>query len=96
MFGLPWTDARKTVSNLLILLFTAAHLINSSMVRKCLVLFIIKQLCNNLGFSYEGTAYRPATQSGVYRSEGYAKPYNNSYKAHSMEGRQSNQRFDYV
>ncbi|XP_053088198.1 claudin-18-like isoform X2 [Pangasianodon hypophthalmus] len=45
---------------------------------------------------YEGTAYKPATQSGIYRSEGYPKTYNSSYKAHSIDGRQSNQRFDYV
>ncbi|XP_053492563.1 claudin-18 isoform X2 [Ictalurus furcatus] len=45
---------------------------------------------------YEGTAYKPATQSAVYRSEGYPKTYNSSYKAQSMEGRPSNQRFDYV
>ncbi|GAA6099626.1 claudin-18-like [Tachysurus ichikawai] len=45
---------------------------------------------------YEGTVYKPATQSGIYRSEGYSKNHNSSYKAHSMDGRPTNQGFDYV
>uniref|UniRef100_A0A4W4E5V8 Claudin n=1 Tax=Electrophorus electricus TaxID=8005 RepID=A0A4W4E5V8_ELEEL len=46
--------------------------------------------------SYKGTPYKAATQSGFYRSEGKSKAYNESYKAQSMDGHRSNQRFDYV
>ncbi|XP_026863571.1 LOW QUALITY PROTEIN: claudin-18-like [Electrophorus electricus] len=45
---------------------------------------------------YKGTPYKAATQSGFYRSEGKSKAYNESYKAQSMDGHRSNQRFDYV
>uniref|UniRef100_A0A3B4DH75 Claudin n=1 Tax=Pygocentrus nattereri TaxID=42514 RepID=A0A3B4DH75_PYGNA len=43
---------------------------------------------------YDGTSYKAA--SGMYRSEGKSKTYNESYRAQSMDGRHSTQRFDYV
>ncbi|XP_062852560.1 claudin-18-like [Trichomycterus rosablanca] len=46
---------------------------------------------------YEGqAAYKAATHSNIYRSEGHPKTYDEAYKPQSMEGRRSNQRFDYV
>ncbi|XP_030647858.1 claudin-18-like [Chanos chanos] len=46
---------------------------------------------------YAGTAYKSATHSAIYRSEAKSRPnYDESFKAHSMEGRRSNQKFDYV
>ncbi|XP_070688793.1 claudin-18-like [Pempheris klunzingeri] len=46
---------------------------------------------------YDGMAYKAASQHTIYRSDTRPRTaYNDSYKAHSMDGRQSNQRFDYV
>ncbi|XP_030578845.1 claudin-18-like [Archocentrus centrarchus] len=46
---------------------------------------------------YDGMAYKAASQSAMYRSDTRSRPvYNDSYKAQSMDGRQANQRFDYV
>ncbi|KAM3620408.1 uncharacterized protein V6R79_022797 [Siganus canaliculatus] len=46
---------------------------------------------------YNGMAYKAASQHTAYKSDVRSRPvHNDSYKAHSVEGRQSNQRFDYV
>ncbi|XP_044055206.1 claudin-18-like isoform X2 [Siniperca chuatsi] len=46
---------------------------------------------------YDGMAYKAASQHTTYKADTRPRPaYNDSYKAQSMEGRQSNQRFDYV
>ncbi|XP_035502667.1 claudin-18 isoform X2 [Scophthalmus maximus] len=46
---------------------------------------------------YDGMAYKAASQHTMYKSDIRPRPaYNDSYKAHSVDGRQSNQRFDYV
>ncbi|CAK6956279.1 claudin-18-like [Scomber scombrus] len=46
---------------------------------------------------YDGMAYKAASHHTVYKSETRPRTaYNDSYKAQSMDGRQSNQRFDYV
>ncbi|XP_036969483.1 claudin-18-like isoform X2 [Acanthopagrus latus] len=46
---------------------------------------------------YDGMAYKAASQHTIYKSDTRSRPaYNDSYKAHSMDGRQTNQRFDYV
>ncbi|XP_063323358.1 claudin-18-like [Pelmatolapia mariae] len=46
---------------------------------------------------YDGMAYKAASQNTMYRPDTRSRPvYNDSYKAPSMDGRQTNQRFDYV
>nr|URX57494.1 claudin 18a [Lateolabrax maculatus] len=46
---------------------------------------------------YDGMAYKAASQHTIYKTDPRPRPaYNDSYKAQSMDGRQSNQRFDYV
>lgn len=46
---------------------------------------------------YDGMAYKAASQHTIYKSDTRPRPaYNDSYKAQSMDGRQTNQRFDYV
>ncbi|XP_039984978.1 claudin-18-like isoform X2 [Xiphias gladius] len=46
---------------------------------------------------YDGMAYKAASHHTIYKSDTRPHPaYNDSYKAQSMDGRQSNQRFDYV
>ncbi|GAA6217737.1 claudin-18 [Lates calcarifer] len=46
---------------------------------------------------YDGMAYKAASHHTVYKSDIRSRPaYNDSYKAQSVDGRQSNQRFDYV
>ncbi|XP_039463185.1 claudin-18 isoform X2 [Oreochromis aureus] len=46
---------------------------------------------------YDGMAYKAASQNTMYRPDTRSRPvYNDSYKAQSMDGRQTNQRFDYV
>ncbi|XP_022047671.1 claudin-18 [Acanthochromis polyacanthus] len=46
---------------------------------------------------YDGMAYKAASQHTMYKSDTRSRPvYNDSYKAQSVDGRQSNQRFDYV
>ncbi|KAM3849542.1 claudin-18-like [Diretmus argenteus] len=46
---------------------------------------------------YDGTAYKAASHHTIYKSDPRPRQnFNDSYKAHSVEGRQSNQRFDYV
>ncbi|TKS74111.1 Claudin-18 [Collichthys lucidus] len=46
---------------------------------------------------YDGMAYKPASQHTVYKSDIRPRPaYNDSYKAQSVDGRQSTQKFDYV
>ncbi|XP_038572674.1 claudin-18-like [Micropterus salmoides] len=46
---------------------------------------------------YDGMAYKVGSQHTVYKTDTRPRTtYNDSYKAQSMEGRQSNQRFDYV
>ncbi|KAM3849536.1 claudin-18-like [Diretmus argenteus] len=46
---------------------------------------------------YDGMAYKAASHHTIYKSEPRPRQnFNDSYKAHSVEGRQSNQRFDYV
>ncbi|XP_076583139.1 claudin-18-like [Chaetodon auriga] len=46
---------------------------------------------------YDGMAYKAASQHTAYKSDIRPRPvYNDSYKAQSMDGRHSNQRFDYV
>ncbi|XP_068175994.1 claudin-18-like isoform X2 [Antennarius striatus] len=46
---------------------------------------------------YDGMAYKAASQHTYYKSDPRPRPvYNDSYKAQSVDGRQSNQRFDYV
>lgn len=44
-----------------------------------------------MSFRYNGMAYKAASQHTVYKSDIWP-----SYKAQSVEGGQSNQRFDYV
>uniref|UniRef100_A0A8C9ZK34 Claudin 18 n=1 Tax=Sander lucioperca TaxID=283035 RepID=A0A8C9ZK34_SANLU len=47
--------------------------------------------------AYDGMAYKAASHHTIYKSDTRPRPaINDSYKAQSMEGRQSNQRFDYV
>ncbi|XP_029905880.1 claudin-18-like [Myripristis murdjan] len=46
---------------------------------------------------YDGATYKPASHHTIYRTDPRPRQtYNDSYKAQSMDGRQSNQRFDYV
>uniref|UniRef100_A0A665W6E4 Claudin 18 n=1 Tax=Echeneis naucrates TaxID=173247 RepID=A0A665W6E4_ECHNA len=46
---------------------------------------------------YNGMAYKAASHHTIYKSDTRPRPaYNDSYKAQSVDGRQSNQRFDYV
>ncbi|KAI3369079.1 hypothetical protein L3Q82_026045, partial [Scortum barcoo] len=45
---------------------------------------------------YDAMAYKAASQHTIYKSDRPRPTYNDSYKAQSMDGRQSNQRFDYV
>ncbi|XP_037626375.1 claudin-18-like isoform X1 [Sebastes umbrosus] len=46
---------------------------------------------------YDGMAYKASSHHTVYKSDTRPRQnYNDSYKAQSMDGRQSNQRFDYV
>lgn len=46
---------------------------------------------------YSGMAYNAASQHTAYKSDFRPRAaFNDSYKSHSVEGRQSNQRFDYV
>ncbi|XP_004552926.1 claudin-18 isoform X1 [Maylandia zebra] len=46
---------------------------------------------------YDGMAYKAASQNTMYRPDTRSRPvYNDSYKAQSMDERQTNQRFDYV
>ncbi|KAM7410557.1 hypothetical protein PAMA_001811 [Pampus argenteus] len=46
---------------------------------------------------YDGMAYKAASQHTTYKSDVRPRTvYNDSYKAQSVDGRQSNQRFDYV
>ncbi|KAM7388714.1 hypothetical protein PAMP_024871 [Pampus punctatissimus] len=46
---------------------------------------------------YDGMAYKAASQHTMYKSDVRPRTgYNDSYKAQSVDGRQSNQRFDYV
>ncbi|XP_078114316.1 claudin-18-like [Sander vitreus] len=47
--------------------------------------------------AYDGMAYKAASHHTIYKSDTRPRPaINDSYKAQSVEGRQSNQRFDYV
>ncbi|XP_028260633.1 claudin-18-like isoform X2 [Parambassis ranga] len=46
---------------------------------------------------YDGMAYKAASQHTMYKPDSRARPvYNDSYRAPSVDGRQSNQKFDYV
>ncbi|XP_054459384.1 claudin-18-like [Anoplopoma fimbria] len=46
---------------------------------------------------YDGMAYKTASQPTIYKTDPRPRPARNeSYMAHSVEGRMSNQRFDYV
>ncbi|XP_059197155.1 claudin-18-like [Centropristis striata] len=46
---------------------------------------------------YDAMAYKAASQHTIYKPDTRPRPaYNDSYKAHTEDGRQSNQRFDYV
>ncbi|XP_071373729.1 claudin-18-like [Centroberyx affinis] len=45
---------------------------------------------------YDGMAYKAASHHTIYKSDSRPRQFNESYKAQSVEGRQSNQRFDYV
>ncbi|XP_029286395.1 claudin-18-like [Cottoperca gobio] len=46
---------------------------------------------------YDGMAYKAASHPTIYKSDTRSRPaYNDSYKVQSVDGRQSNQRFDYV
>ncbi|XP_034737060.1 claudin-18-like [Etheostoma cragini] len=47
--------------------------------------------------AYDGMAYKAASHHTIYKSDTRPRPaINDSYKAQSVEGRHSNQRFDYV
>lgn len=46
---------------------------------------------------YDGMAYKAPSHHTIYKTDPRSQPaYNNSYRAQSVEGRQSNQKFDYV
>ncbi|XP_049443958.1 claudin-18-like isoform X2 [Epinephelus fuscoguttatus] len=45
---------------------------------------------------YDGMAYKAPSHHTIYKSDRPRPAYNDSYKAQSMDGPQSNQRFDYV
>ncbi|KAF7655860.1 hypothetical protein LDENG_00048890 [Lucifuga dentata] len=46
---------------------------------------------------YDGMAYKAPSQHTLYKTDTRPRPvYNDSYRAQSMDGRQSNQKFDYV
>ncbi|XP_049911819.1 claudin-18-like [Epinephelus moara] len=45
---------------------------------------------------YDGMVYKVPSHHTIYKSDRPRPAYNDSYKAHSMDGPQSNQRFDYV
>ncbi|XP_068446062.1 claudin-18-like [Clinocottus analis] len=46
---------------------------------------------------YDGMAYKAASHNTIYKTDPRSRPaYHDSYKAQSVEGRMSNQRFDYV